>query len=133
MGQIGRKRFLLDANLSPRIGRFLAKRHGLEIKSLLAEGLAEVDDQIVVGMAKDEDRVVVTLDRDFQTMFFKSSNWPEAGIVYLALPSRARKIANIRRILDDFFTRDAPSIDFERSLVVITDLDVIVHRAPQMN
>lgn len=66
-------KFLLDANLSPKHGRYLSMRFGLDVESLLTRGLGELSDHEVLRLAKSSGRVVITLDRDFAPPTWQSA------------------------------------------------------------
>jgi predicted nuclease of predicted toxin-antitoxin system len=119
-------RYLLDANLSPRVARFLARRFQFDIVSLQGQRLGELPDHEVVSLARHEGRVIITMDRDFSNYFLTSSR-PTVGIIYLDIPNRLRYISEINRILNDFFRHDAKNIDLEHSLVIVSEDSVVIH------
>ena len=120
-------RFLLDANLSHKVGRFLARELQLDVISLQGKRLGQLSDHEVVKMARSEERVIITLDRDFAEYFHRATR-PDIGIIYLDLPNSLRTNPNINRILETFFRNSAHGIDLEHSLVTITGDEVrIVH------
>lgn len=62
-----RCRFLLDANISPETANFL-RSHGFDVKSLLEDGLGDLDDDEVANIASKEKRILITFDLDFGEM-----------------------------------------------------------------
>jgi predicted nuclease of predicted toxin-antitoxin system len=133
LANLAQTRFLLDANLSPKLGRFLGARHGLDIRSLIEDGQAELRDHEVIAVALSEGRVIVTLAQNFESVYLTSAIPLDLGIIYLHPSPKARNNAQIRRMLDEFFLREARTIDLRRSLVVITEESVTIHRPPSKN
>jgi predicted nuclease of predicted toxin-antitoxin system len=121
-------RFLLDANLSPKVGRFLARQLRLDVVSLQGRGLGQLPDHEVLQMARSTGRVIITLDRDFAEHFHRTQR-PDIGIVYLDLPNPLRTIPHINRLLEAFFRQHAASVDLEHALVTITEHEVRIVRS----
>lgn len=119
-------RFLLDANLSQKVGRFLAERFGVDVISLQGQRLGELPDREVIRMAQATGRVLITLDRDFAEYFYRTSE-PQIGVIYLNLPNTHRTIPAINTVLERFFIAQVQSIDLDHSLVTITDRLVVIH------
>ncbi len=119
-------KFLLDANLSPRVARHLVDRFGLDITSLQGQRLGALPDHEVLELARRQGRVIITLDRDYSDYFLGAPRQP-IGIIYLDLPSRLRYIPAINRLLEDFFDRHAATIDLEHALVVIGEDGLVIH------
>jgi predicted nuclease of predicted toxin-antitoxin system len=82
---LAQSKFLLDANLSPKIARYLARQHRLDVKWLLSIGLAQIPDNQVLAVAARENRVIITLDQDFEDFFFHSARAHQPGIRFLDL------------------------------------------------
>lgn len=120
-------RFLLDANLSPKVGRFLAQQLNLDVLSLQGQRLGQLPDPEVIRMARSTGRVIITLDRDFAEYFHRTAR-PDIGIVYLDLPNPLRTIPHINRLLATFFRQPAEDLDLERALVVITEHEARIVR-----
>jgi predicted nuclease of predicted toxin-antitoxin system len=120
--------FLLDANLSPKIARFLATEFGYDVLALQLLGLGELPDHDVLRRARLMRRVIITLDRDF-ARFAEQITRPPVGIIYLDLPNSLRYTPEIKLILGEFFRIHAPIIELEHSLVVITENEVRISRA----
>jgi predicted nuclease of predicted toxin-antitoxin system len=119
--------FLLDANLSPKIARFLATEFGYDVLSLQLLGLGDLPDHDVLRRARLMRRVIITLDRDF-ARFAEQITRPSVGVIYLDLPNSLRYTPEIKLILGEFFRIHAPIIELEHSLVVITESAVQVRR-----
>jgi predicted nuclease of predicted toxin-antitoxin system len=116
-------RFLLDANLSPKIGRFLTEQFQLDVVSLQGQRLGQLPDHEVIRMAHSEKRVVITLDRDFASRFERAER-PHIGVIYLDLPNALRTIPEINRILAQLFNDHGERIAFDSCLVVVTEHEV---------
>jgi hypothetical protein len=123
-------RFLLDANLSPKIARFLTRTLQLDVKSLHVAALASLPDHEVVRMARREKRVIITLDSDFAERYEQLPQ-SDVGIIYLDLPGSLRFIPEINRILHTFFTEHAETVELERSFVILTGETVRILRNPE--
>jgi hypothetical protein len=120
-------RFLLDANLAPRIARFLTRTYGFDVIALSGSGLAQLPDRQIISLARDQGRVIITLDVDFRD-FFLNAKGSRVGTIYLDLPREFRFPREINRILDAFFATEAKHIDLENSLVILSDGKAIVNR-----
>jgi predicted nuclease of predicted toxin-antitoxin system len=123
-------KFLLDANLSPRVGRFLVDRLHLDVTSLQGQRLGELPDHEVIRMARQQRRVIITLDRDYSD-FFQSSSNRGVGIIYLDLPNRLRYIPEVNRLLATIFEQHADSINLETSLVTIGEDHIVIQHDRQ--
>lgn len=119
-------KFLLDANLSPRVGRYLTKQFGFDVYSLLHHGRGEIDDSEVLRLAKSTRRVIITLDRDFIEPFTMLGQDMQ-GVIYIDLPNKYRYIDDIERVLYSFFSTVADDVDLEHSLVILQQDRAIVH------
>lgn len=120
-------KFLLDANLSPKIGRYLSTHFGLDVASLLHLGLGEIPDHEVLRLARADHRVVITLDRDFLQPYTATGR-VQQGIIYLDLPRSRRYVPDIQRILSTFFREQAAAIDLEHVLVILSEDRLVIHR-----
>lgn len=120
--------FLLDANLSPRVARFLSDRFQLDVTSLQGQRLGELPDRDVIAMARRQRRVIITLDQDYSDYFLDAPR-QNIGIIHLDIPTRLRNIPAINQLLADFFTRHAATIDLEHSLVIIREDGLVIHHA----
>lgn len=58
-------RFLPDANLSPRVARFLNRELHLDVARLQGQRLGELTDPEVIALARRQGRVIITLDSDY--------------------------------------------------------------------
>jgi predicted nuclease of predicted toxin-antitoxin system len=119
-------KFLLDANLSPRVERFLTEQFQLDVISLQGLRLGALPDHMVIALARDQKRVVITLDRDYSDYFLDAPS-RSIGVIHLDIPSRLRYIPAINNLLADFFRNRAATLDLDRSLVIIREDGIIVH------
>lgn len=120
-------KFLLDANLSPKIVRYLTRQFGFDVYSLLHHGRGEIGDPDVLRLARSTRRVIITLDRDFiepSTLLGQKVQ----GVIYLDLPNGHRYIDDIERLLQSFFSTVADDVDLEHSLVILQIDRAIIHR-----
>lgn len=120
-------KFLLDANLSPRVARFLTDQFQLDVTSLQGQRLGSLPDHEVIKLARRQGRVIITLDKDYSDYFLDAPRQP-IGIIHLDIPSRLRYIPAINRLLADFFSHHAATIDLEQALVVIREDGIVIHR-----
>ena len=120
-------RFLLDANLSPKIGRYLTEQFGCDVYSLIRHGRGRMPDHEVTRLARSSGRVIITLDRDFIEPYSATGQITQ-GVIYLDLPNSHRNIRAIQQLLHMFFETVDDAVDIEQSLVVIQVDKVIVHR-----
>jgi len=116
-------RFLLDANLSSKVGRFLARELQFDVVSLQGQRLGQLTDHEVIRMARSQERVIITLDRDFAEYFHRTQR-PAIGIIYLDLPNSLQTIPGINGLLAAFFRDHAEGADIEHVLVIITEREV---------
>ena len=121
-------KFLLDANLSPRVARYLANQFQLDVISLQGQRLGELPDHKVIALARHQGRVIVTLDRDYSDYFLDAPR-RDIGIIHLDLPVRLRNIPSIMSVLGDFFARHAETIDLEHSLVILREDQLVIRSA----
>lgn len=121
-------KFLLDANLSPKIGRYLSEQFGLDVTSLLTLGRGEISDHEVLRLARSSGRVIITLDEDFARPQTAAGRVGQ-GIIYLALPNSRRYVPEIQHVLATFFQHHAAAIDLERSLVILSEDRIEFHRS----
>jgi len=119
--------FLLDANLSPKLGRFLEICYGLTMVSTDPQQLGLLTDHEIIKIARSTGSVIITLDQDFANYFLRTKR-PRLGIIYLDLPNEIRRTPEIKRLLSTFFTTHATTIDLKRSLVVLTESQIHIHR-----
>jgi len=120
-------KFLLDANLSPKVGKFLSKTLGFDVESLQGLRLGDLVDSQVAQRGLRTGRVVITMDSDFEsadTGLFEASG----GVIYLDLPNEFRVVPEICRILSEFFSGEGSRIELEEMLVVITPDGIDVSR-----
>ncbi len=120
-------RFLLDANLSPKVGRFLTRQLNLDVVSLQGQRLGQLPDHEVIRMARSTGRVIITLDRDFAEYFYRTQR-PDIGIIYLDLPNPLRTTPQISQLLAAFFRQSPHDVDLHHALVLITEHEVRIVR-----
>lgn len=87
---------------------------------MLTLGLRELPDSDVIATAPASGRVIITLDEDFTPPFTPTRTLSE-GIISLDLTNESRPVRSVNRILDTFLRSNAPTIDLEPALVVITE------------
>jgi predicted nuclease of predicted toxin-antitoxin system len=119
-------KFLLDANLSPRVARFLIEQFQLDVISLQGKRLGALPDREVVALVRAQRRVVITLDRNYSDYFLDAPT-RSIGVIHLDIPTRLRYIPAINRLLASFFSQHAEGLDLEHSLVIIREDCLIVH------
>ncbi|MGH2561128.1 MAG: DUF5615 family PIN-like protein [Thermomicrobiales bacterium] len=120
-------KFLLDANLSPKVARFLFDHFQLDVISLQGQRLGELPDKEVIRMARRTRRVIITLDRDFAEYFYRVEQ-PTIGIISLDLPNTHRNNPGINRVRADFFESHSSTIDLDLARVILTEQTVRIVR-----
>jgi predicted nuclease of predicted toxin-antitoxin system len=118
-------RFLLDANLSPKIGRALALEFGIDIRSIFETHSHRLPDPDVMRAAHAERRIVITADRDYIDLFY-SMRRLGVSVIYLDLHEEHRRVPNMIERLKKFFIESAPGIQFDAVLITVTKWDVRV-------
>ncbi len=121
-------KFLLDANLSPKVGRYLSTHFGLDVTSLLALGLGEISDREVLRRARSSGRVIITLDEDF-IQPYSTTGRVNQGIIYLDPPNSRRYIPDIQDVLGAFFEDHAAGIDLDRAIVILQEDRIEIRRS----
>jgi predicted nuclease of predicted toxin-antitoxin system len=116
-------RFLLDANLSPRVGVVLRAKLGLDLISLLEEERGHIRDSDIVSFARTTDRVIITQDRDFLS-YFHGPRRPDISVIYLNLPNRLRTIFGINQVLEKYFADHSDQVIYRDVQVTITEWNV---------
>jgi predicted nuclease of predicted toxin-antitoxin system len=116
--------FLLDANLSPKVAKHLDRQLGLDVVSLTGSDRDRLDSDIL-ALARTQGRVIITLDRDFAATFTRPSSRPRVGVVYLHLPNTHRTVPAVTAILDRFFREEAPGLELDGRLTVVTETSVL--------
>ena len=125
------RKFLLDANLSPRIGRALAAEFDIDILPLRSLAPDSAPDHEVIRVVSGAQRILITQDRDFADYFFRTRRRP-ISVIYLNLPGSDRTIAESIRVLSRFFSSHAEQIDFDDVLVTVTKTEVRLDRRPRV-
>lgn len=122
------KRFLLDANLSPRTATFLIDTFGFDVVALMSLGPAHLDDEQVIEPAKREQRIVITFDLGFGRLYYR---YERGGVGIIVLRLAHQSVVAVNRVLGRFFADPtSATLALERSLVVIDDARVRVTTEP---
>jgi len=124
------RQFLLDENLSPKIGRALEREYGYDVLSLVHQHLIGLPDHEVFRLAHQSRRIVITQDRDFAEYFFRVRRQP-ISVIYLDLPNQMRTVPMVLSVLRRFFDTHAAEIDFEDVLVVLSESAVRIVQGPR--
>jgi predicted nuclease of predicted toxin-antitoxin system len=119
-------RFLVDANLSPRLAASLAE-DGHDAVHVGDLGLSRATDTEILNAADSDDRVVVSADTDFGTLLAMTGRRrPSVLLVRLTSPRRSEQLAAVVRAnLPDV----AEALD-AGSVVVLEDARVRVRALP---
>jgi predicted nuclease of predicted toxin-antitoxin system len=118
-------KFLLDANISSKIGDFLQADFGFDVESILGRGLGQIPDEEVIAIAKREQRVIITFDKDFGEAYYLRDRGT-IGIITLSLSDQ--RTESMRQVLIRFFTTEAQHIDLDISLVILEETRVRIMR-----
>ena len=102
-------KYLLDANLSPKMARFLSTTFGFDVVALQGSHLGELPDPAVIETARAQGRIIITLDRDY-VAYFVPPQPPAVGIIYLDLPNTHRFIPEINRVPERFFRSQTETV-----------------------
>jgi predicted nuclease of predicted toxin-antitoxin system len=109
-------RFLLDADLSPRLAELFAAQ-GHDVLHVDDMGHGTAADAVIGVLARDTRRCIVTADFDFADVRdFNPRNFP--GIVVLTLPRNAGP-AHIARVLAYFLERLAQLSPLDGKLLIV--------------
>jgi len=88
-------RFLVDANLSPRLAASLADA-GHDAVHVSDVGMSRATDTEILDMADGQDRVVVSADTDFGTLLAVSNRrGPSVLLVRFTSPRRVEQVASV--------------------------------------
>lgn len=117
--------FLLDANISPKIGKFLHADFGFDVASILGRGLGQIPDEQVITIAKQEQRVIITFDKDFGEAYYLRERGT-IGIITLSLSDQ--RTERVREVLGRFFRTEARHIELGTSLVILEETRVRIVR-----
>lgn len=85
--------------LTPETANFL-RSHGFDVKSLLEDGLGDLDDDEVANIASKEKRIIITFDLDFGEMQYFASK-KKFGVIILRLSDQRVEVVN--KVLLNFF------------------------------
>jgi predicted nuclease of predicted toxin-antitoxin system len=117
--------FLLDENISPRIGKHLALVHGLDVLAFHKVARYGIPDEDVRGIARQLGRVLITLDSDFKALANLFGPTPP-GIIWLHPTTGLRTLEGEKQILDRFFEHDAARLDLDNSIVEVGDFESVI-------
>jgi predicted nuclease of predicted toxin-antitoxin system len=106
-------KLLLDENVDARLLPVLVSQ-GHDVKSVLRDYPASLDDETILGLAVQEDRVVITADKDFGDIVHRRG-MPHRGVILLRL--RALALWHLQARVDQAIAR----IGDERKFLVVTD------------
>lgn len=118
-------RYLVDANLSPKVAEYLIDQRGQNAVSLIAIGLQHIPDSEVVNMAIAENRIIVTLDNGFGETYFKRAPG-QFGVILMRLSDQAT--VAVIAALDRFFRQESDPDLHARSLVVLSETTIRIRR-----
>lgn len=122
------KRFLLDANLSPRNSEFLRDTFGFDAIDLITLGLTQLSDREVAEMAIREERIVITEDLDFGKLYHHYER-AQFGVIVIRL--RTQSSSAVNRVLNRFFSDPRnEKIPLDRSVVILDEWRVRVSSEP---
>jgi predicted nuclease of predicted toxin-antitoxin system len=111
-------KFLLDANLSTQTATFLSEAFDLDVVDLRSLNPSSLRDREVIELAKRERRVIITFDVDFGELYYLRE---KAAFGAIVLRLRNQTPESVNRVLANFLTQEAPRINLESSLVVVTE------------
>jgi predicted nuclease of predicted toxin-antitoxin system len=119
-------RFLLDNNLSPRLGTLLAEA-GHDVVHVRDVGLAQAPDDAVLARAEGEDRILISADTDFGTLLARSNrSRPSFMLIRRAVGRRVEQQAGL--ILNSLIDVEA-DLDVG-SIVVLGETTIRIRRLP---
>lgn len=114
-------RLLLDANISPETAIFL-RSFSFNVKSLIEDGLGDIEDEEVAKIARKEKRTLVTFDLDFGEMYYFALR-KKFSVIILRLEDQRVEAANaaLKRFLE---TQHSVLISQKKKLVILTETEV---------
>lgn len=123
------KKFLLDANLSPRTRAYLTDTIHFDVTDLQSQQLGTLSDEDVVALAITEGRIIITFDKDFGEIYYLRERG-KVGVIVLRLEDQT--VESVNQTLHTFFSEQAANIELATSLVVIEpDTIRVVHKEKQ--
>jgi predicted nuclease of predicted toxin-antitoxin system len=123
------KKFLLDANLSPRTSAYLADTFHFDVTDLQTRQQGKLPDEEIVILAKTEGRIIITLDKDFGEIYYLRERG-KVGVIVLRLEDQT--VESVNKTLYTFCSEQAANIELATSLVVIEpDTIRVVHKEKQ--
>lgn len=120
-------KFLIDANLSPRLAELLAAA-GHDAIAVREIGLASASDDEILDRAAEEDRIVVSHDTDFGALLaFRRSSKPSFVLIRSSDPLTVDEqaellIANVDAVAADL--RSGAIVTFARGHLRVRQLPV---------
>jgi predicted nuclease of predicted toxin-antitoxin system len=118
-------RYLVDANLSPKVAEYLSDQRGHDAISLIVIGRQHIPDSEVVAMAIAEKRIIVTLDNGFGETYFKREPG-QFGVMLMRLGDQAT--VAVIAALDRFFNQELDPEVHARSLVILSESTIRIRR-----
>ena len=117
-------RFLVDANLSPRVAEWL-RENGQDALRVLEAELDQASDRQILEEAESGRRILLTCDLDFGEILARSSG--RVSVLILRLPSAAT--ANVIRRLEMALTQAAAALE-DGAVVVVGQASLRRRRLP---
>lgn len=93
-------RFLIDANLSPKIANLL-KDKGHDAVHVLDINFHKATDQEIIELAVSEDRVIITSDHDFSRILSQSKAI-RPSLIFIKGMNHRRAISQVEILLANF-------------------------------
>jgi predicted nuclease of predicted toxin-antitoxin system len=117
-------RFLVDANLSPRVAEWL-RNHGHDAVHIFELGLNEADDHRIFAEAASRRQILLTVDLDFGEILARSSG--RGSVLILRLRGTATAAASSR--LEVALAQAAVALE-DGAVVVVGEKSLRVRRLP---
>jgi predicted nuclease of predicted toxin-antitoxin system len=117
-------RFLVDANLSPRVAEWL--RHcEHDAAHVFERGLAQAPDREIFERAGEEGRILLTADLDFGEILARSTGVVSVVLLRIGTSSTRRTITRLERVLG----QAAAALE-EGAVVIVGRTSLRVRRLP---
>jgi predicted nuclease of predicted toxin-antitoxin system len=117
-------RFLVDANLSPRVAEWL-RNQGHDAAHVFEVGLNQADDHRILEEAASRQQILLTVDLDFGEILARSSG--RASVLILRLRSTAT--ATVSRRLEVALAQAATALE-DGAVVIVGEGSLRVRRLP---
>jgi predicted nuclease of predicted toxin-antitoxin system len=117
-------RFLVDANLSPRVAEWLRNR-GDDAVHVFDAGLNQFGDRQILEEAANSQRILLTADLDFGEILARSAG--RVSVVILRLRSTAT--ANVTRRLEVALAHAASALE-DGAVVIVGEATLRLRRLP---